>query len=102
MIFGKLKRNPRTLDTPIWCGILQGLQDFRDSTTVLVGIGRSTSFWLDLLLGERTLAEPFFRPFSPITAEKMPLSLGFQALMLLDSASKTDSPLQLNPTSPPS
>jgi len=49
----------RTLDTPVWSGIVDGLQDFRSMTAVSIGNGCRTSFWLDLWLGDQTLAQRF-------------------------------------------
>jgi hypothetical protein len=58
------RRGATTGYTPVWCAILQGLQNFRDITTVKLGDGSFTSFWLDLWLDDCTLAERFPALFS--------------------------------------
>lgn len=57
---GDSRRN----DTPTWLAILQGLENFRDITTVSVHSGSTTSFWLDLWMGDCNLAQCFLAIFS--------------------------------------
>jgi len=54
----------RYTDTAVWRGIRDGLSDFRSATSVQVGSGLSTFFWLDQWLGGDTLAATFPALFS--------------------------------------
>ncbi|PUZ70267.1 hypothetical protein GQ55_2G213900 [Panicum hallii var. hallii] len=58
--FGDFRRS----DTAVWRGILEGLADFRSATSVLVGSGNTTFFWLDHWLGDGPLAASFPALFS--------------------------------------
>ena len=51
-------------DTPVWSALVSGLQGFRDTTSITVGCGTSTSFWLDLWLDDTTLVDCFPALFS--------------------------------------
>jgi mannosylglycoprotein endo-beta-mannosidase len=62
------------LDTPIWKDILSGIQTFRSISKVVIGSGKSTSFWLDLWLGSTPLHERFPALFSHSTRPNAPVS----------------------------
>lgn len=68
-----------SLDSYVWKDLLSGLDFFRRMTKVTVGNGLFSAFWLDLWLGDDTLASRFpalsfprqcsswtaLRPFAP-------------------------------------
>ncbi|KAG2622200.1 hypothetical protein PVAP13_3NG277041 [Panicum virgatum] len=61
----------RYTDTAVWRGIRDGLSDFRSATSVQVGSGLSTFFWMDQWLGGDTLAATFpGRSFLPLPPTK--------------------------------
>ena len=43
------------LDTPMWKSIILGINSFRSHTSIVVGNGISTAFWMDCWLGNEPL-----------------------------------------------
>ncbi|PNT68458.1 hypothetical protein BRADI_3g40775v3 [Brachypodium distachyon] len=66
--------DPHHLDTLIWKDIVKGLDFFRNISKVTVGNGLSTSFWLDLWLGDTTLAHRFPALFSHSLRPNIPVA----------------------------
>lgn len=56
--------DPHHLDTPTWRCLLDGLPALRKATTMNIGDGEMTSFWLDHWIGAALLATMFLALFS--------------------------------------
>ncbi|CAN6171822.1 unnamed protein product [Urochloa humidicola] len=62
--------DPHHLDTPVWHSVLQLLPDFRAATSVHLGNGQTTAFWLDHWLGPLPVAQMFPALFSHLSLPK--------------------------------